>query len=154
MKRQSLSVDLSLLLIFVVTLFIASCATTPESVSQRVPLPNDTKIIPPDQSIPRELAAFSGKWIGAWDGNIDHILVVEKIESPTKVTVIYGVGASPSWGSYQPTVYRIVGQFSGKELVLKSSTGNTVTYEMWKGKLLGAYKYDWKTFQSELKKVE
>lgn len=65
------------------------------------PLPDDLNIVQPDPSLPKELAAFSGKWQGHWynprySGGFDAILIVEKIE-PEKAIVIYCWGDSAEW---------------------------------------------------------
>jgi len=52
-------------------LLLVGCAT--------VPLPADVRIVPPSTEVPKEFAAFSGKWQGVWDQTLDHILVVEEI---------------------------------------------------------------------------
>jgi hypothetical protein len=67
-----------------------------------VPVPNDFKIIPPDSSLPKELALFSGKWKGVWynlqdsSGSLDAVLIVEKIEDKSAV-VVYCWGDSSEW---------------------------------------------------------
>ena len=52
--------------------------TIPESILLRadkvfpasgVPLPERIRIVPPDRRVAPELAAFSGKWFGAWKGD-------------------------------------------------------------------------------------
>ena len=70
----------------VVLMAMAGCAP------RGVPLPNDVKVIPPSSDAPRQAAAFSGKWVGAWDIKLDHVLVVERIEG-NKAHVLYAWGA-------------------------------------------------------------
>ncbi|HKA54711.1 MAG TPA: ABC transporter substrate-binding protein [Candidatus Binatia bacterium] len=78
--------------------------TIPESLLLRadkvfpvsgVPLPDRLRIVPPDRRVAPELAAFSGKWFGAWEGDVqgEHILVVETIDPPHAL-VIYAWGNS------------------------------------------------------------
>jgi hypothetical protein len=43
------------------------------------PVPANLKITAPDSSIPSAIAAFSGKWVGIWDGKLSSALVVQKI---------------------------------------------------------------------------
>ena len=42
-----------------------------------VPLPASLRIVPPDRRVALELAAFSGKWVGTWEGDMqgEHILL-------------------------------------------------------------------------------
>jgi putative tryptophan/tyrosine transport system substrate-binding protein len=67
--------------------------TVPESLLLRadkvfpvsgVPLPTSLRIVPPDRRVAPELTAFSGKWVGTWEGDRtgEHILVVEAIDPP------------------------------------------------------------------------
>lgn len=58
-------------------------------------LPNDIKIIPPSPDLPKNIAAFSGKWVGRWGGGgIEMILVVEEIHD-TWAQVVYSRGNDP-----------------------------------------------------------
>ena len=58
-----------------------------------VPLPESLHIVPPDRRVAPELAVFSGKWFGTWEGDRtgEHILVVEAIDPP-HAQVIYAEG--------------------------------------------------------------
>jgi len=62
-------------------------------ISRNIPLPKNIKIVSPMPNIPIEVAAFSGRWEGTWEGvrPLDSILVVETIE-PEKAKVIYAWG--------------------------------------------------------------
>ena len=70
----------------------------------KVPLPDDIRIVPPGSEVPREQAAFSGKWFGIWGGvdvkhgSREHILIVERIttEAPA-VVAIFAWGPGPRW---------------------------------------------------------
>jgi len=53
-----------------------------------VPLPKDIVIKPPSPELPKEIVAISGKWKGAWDKEVDFILVVTEIDSE-KAEIIY-----------------------------------------------------------------
>jgi hypothetical protein len=66
-----------------------------------VPTPNDFQIVPPDPSLQKELAIFSGKCKGVWynresSGSLDAVLIVEKIEDKNAV-VVYCWGDSSEW---------------------------------------------------------
>jgi putative ABC transport system substrate-binding protein len=72
--------------------------TVPESLLMRadkvfpvsgVPLPVNIRIVPPDRRVASELAAFSGKWFGTWEGDMtgEHFLVVEAIDPPHALVI-------------------------------------------------------------------
>jgi hypothetical protein len=81
-----------LLTILAVLLFTA-CATVQEYAKMEPSLPNDVKIIPPAPDLRKDIAAFSGKWVGSTKGIAiyDMILVVEEIHD-TWAQVINSVG--------------------------------------------------------------
>lgn len=55
-------------------------------------------IVPPGPTVPKELAAFSGKWlVGAWDETLGVTLIVHEI-APPGATVSYEWGTAPSSG--------------------------------------------------------
>lgn len=59
------------------------------------PLPTDVRVVPPEAAVPQQLAAFSGKWSGVWDGILHHILVVEEITPPHAAVIVYAWGTAP-----------------------------------------------------------
>ena len=107
-----------------------------------IPVPDDVRIFPPGAEVPREEAAFSGKWTGEWkgkwrglvDGALPHTLVVEEIrrESPISTTtaiVVFAWGATLQWG-ISPGWYRLRGMFEGGVLRLTLPSGARVTYRI------------------------
>jgi hypothetical protein len=72
---------------------VAGCAEDSLSVP---PMPPDLRVVPPPAGVPPEHARFSGRWVGKWDDQLDHVLIVE-LEVPagaiTEVIAVY------SWGS-------------------------------------------------------
>ena len=79
---------------FLAALLFAGCA-----VAAAVPLPSDVRIVPAAPTVPANLAAFSGKWVGAWatptqvGGRIrrrEHVLIVEEIKGPV-ANVVYAL---------------------------------------------------------------
>ena len=115
---------------------LIGCATTQ---TERIPLPNDVRIIPPSSGIPKEATVFSGKWSGVWDGILKHILVVEEI-NPPEANVIYAWGTAPNWRIYEPNSVRVKGTYADGVLNLSLSNGAKVTYRMLAdGTLDGAY---------------
>jgi hypothetical protein len=94
-------------------------------------LPKDLNIIPPSPSVPLTLAAFTGKWIGMWDGVLDHIFVVEKINDNLEVDAIYSWGVAYQWNINQPGWQRYKGRFEKKTLVLTDDTNKVkITYKL------------------------
>lgn len=97
------------------------------TVESTAPLPENVRVIRPSPKVPKELAAFSGKWTGAWRERLDHILIVEEV-SPPYATIIY------SWGigspRYPPRWRRITGTFYENALHLTLGNGAKVTYRM------------------------
>ena len=92
-------------LVFLMSIWFAlliGCAETPVAQMSPVkdgdkmqiltPLPKNIKIIPPSADIPKEIAAFSGMWQGAWNETLPVVLVVEEI-TLTDIRGIYAVGA-------------------------------------------------------------
>ena len=106
-----------------------------------VPLPPDVRVVPPAAAVPAHLAAFSGKWVGAWvtpplvAGRIerrDHILVVEEIRG-AGAAVVFALGSGLGLGipDTKPVWFRLSGRFVDGELKLPfPPTGGTVTYRM------------------------
>ena len=74
-------------------------------ISRDVPLPPPEKIeiVPPDPSLPPEIAAFSGRWEGIWnESGRKAVIIVEKIDSK-EAQIIHGYGRAraidkPNWG--------------------------------------------------------
>ena len=61
-------------------------------ISKSVPLPKKIQIIQPTGDLPKEIAAFSGRWEGVWEGGaweVKAVLVVEEIFGDS-ARVIYG----------------------------------------------------------------
>ena len=95
-----------------------------------VPLPIDIQIVPPDDRIAPERVSFLGVWAGVWVGSLNHVLVVEKIETD-EARVIYALGPGNDRG-YAYFV-RDTAQFVNRELKVvrpASEGGWTVTYRL------------------------
>ena len=63
---------------------------------KNVPLPREIEIVTPPSDLPPAVAAFSGRWEGVWEGELESILIVEEIDSQ-KAKVIYAWGDAPRW---------------------------------------------------------
>jgi hypothetical protein len=103
-----------------------SGSAMPPSVA---PLPSDVRIVPPVAAVPKQLAAFSGKWSGVWDGILPHVLVVEEITPPHAV-VIYAWGTAPQWQTAQPGWSRVQGEFVEGVLKLSLRRPATAMYRL------------------------
>lgn len=88
----------SWLLVINITLCLTGmlALTVLQSQAAEPPLPNDINIIPPSSDLPKEIGAFSGKWVGEWNNGISSILIIEEINEK-EAKVIYSVGDHPRW---------------------------------------------------------
>lgn len=73
-----------------------------------VPLPAEIAIVPPGDGVAPERAAFSGAWAGVFQGEMNHVLVVEEIGpagapdgAPSSAKVISALGPHPAIGEGQ-----------------------------------------------------
>jgi hypothetical protein len=85
----------SWLLVILAVISLTACATMQSGVKEP-PLPNDINIIPPSPDLPKEISAFSGKWMGIWSYGTNSILVVEEIQD-TWAQVVYSIGDLPTY---------------------------------------------------------
>jgi hypothetical protein len=132
-----------------------------------VPLPKDIVIKPPSPELPKEIAAFSGKWKGKWDGQTDFIVVVTEIDSE-KAEIIYANAENPSRRWAAVCAYETAKVISGEKpkiqfkTTIKFTSGMTVgsmgwyTFEMQKDlkTLKGVVEYPQATFKATLEKIE
>lgn len=108
-------------------------------IASDIKLPDDIVIKTPDQTVPKELAAFSGKWAGSWDKVLNHILIVEEVRQ-TDALVVYATGEAPVWNIHESQWRRVKGEFINGKLVIKFPRRQvTVTYSMKNGELDGIY---------------
>ena len=73
-----------------------------------VPLPDDIAITPLNEGIEQSLAGFLGIWGGVFEGDLNAILIVEKIEADN-ANVIYALGRHPYFG--EGIYRRLTGRF-------------------------------------------
>ena len=94
----------------------------------KVPLLNDIKIVTPDESIPKELAAFSGCWEGKWsDYATETALIVEEINT-TSAKVVYCLGQSSGLYSVQPSCDRFHAEVILDNMQIEFPVGETLLY--------------------------
>ncbi len=83
------------LMAFLFVFGLTFCAVMQSDAQKAPPLPNDINIVPPAPDLPKELAAFSGKWSGTWDyTHVDVIMIVEEIHD-SWAQVVYCNGQTP-----------------------------------------------------------
>jgi hypothetical protein len=71
-------------------------------------MPNDFQIVQPDPSLPKELAAFFGKWEGELGGT-EFFLIVEKINE--KKASLYTFRSGLGWVKYEAIVRKERGNY-------------------------------------------
>jgi putative ABC transport system substrate-binding protein len=83
-----------------------------------VPLPESIRIVPPDRRVAPELAAFSGKWFGTWEGDVkaEAILIIETIDPPHALGIVAWGNGTKGAGTAHPlrvwsNWFRVRGQF-------------------------------------------
>jgi hypothetical protein len=96
----------------------SGCA--PMGIASDVPLV-DRVVEAPGAEVPRELAAFSGRWVGVWtDGRIyrkNMALIVERLIPPDRATGFYACGhALPIANPVCPSSMQISGRLEGDVL--------------------------------------
>jgi len=120
---------------WLVACFLLGC-----SAGEKLMLPPNVHIVIPGPAVPRELAAFSGKWTGTWVGRLqerqrsrDHVLIVEEIRGTT-ANVIFAMGSGFQFEDTpnpMPAWQRVTGRFVDGALRLYfPALGVTVTYRM------------------------
>jgi ABC-type uncharacterized transport system substrate-binding protein len=118
--------------------------TIPESLLLRadkvfpvsgVALPESIRIMPPDRRVAPELATFSGKWFGTWEGDVQagHILIVETIDPPHALVInAWGNGTAGAGTAHpQPVLsnwFRVPGKFVEGTLQVSVPYGATLSY--------------------------
>ena len=102
-----------------------------------VPLPERIRIVPPDRRVAPELAAFSGKWFGTWEGDVklEFILVVEAIDPPHALVIVAWGNGTVGAGTAHPrrvlsNWHRLRGQFVEGTLQVSLPGGGTLSYRL------------------------
>jgi hypothetical protein len=102
-----------------------------------VPLPESLRIVPPDRRVAPELAAFSGKWVGTWEGDRtgELIVVVEAIDPPHARLINAWDNGTVGAGTAHPrrvlsNWFRLRGQFVEGTLQVSLPDGRTLSYRL------------------------
>lgn len=100
-------------------LIVAFCiAATRSTLSlAQTALPEDISIVPPSTTVTPDVAAFSGAWLGSWDGELPGALIVEQVHSNGTAQVIYSWGDLPN--QFKTGWSRETAQISGGKLQLQ-----------------------------------
>ena len=130
MKKLGLIMSVMLL---VLTLTVpVSFAWKETEISKSVPLPPRTQIVPPAADLPKDIAAWSGRWEGIWEeSNVMVILIVEEITAK-KMKVIYATGPSQRniRGQYSRLNAKVVAGGKKIEIYFPGSYPLTIVFEM------------------------
>jgi hypothetical protein len=110
---------------------VVGCAADP--FSPTAPLPSDLRVVPPPSGVSAEHARYSGRWVGKWDEQLEHVLIVE-LEVPsgatTEVIAVYSWG-SGTLGVGLPGWSRVRGRIENGALMLDlTRVQATVVYTM------------------------
>ena len=75
---------------------IASKVRADDRLIGGVPLPSGVKVQPVPVGASSSLKAFSGAWIGSWNGSLRHVLVVEAVNLNQTAQVLYAIADAPA----------------------------------------------------------
>ncbi len=107
--------------VFLAVLTVCGSAVAAARVSAP-PLPPDLKVTPPDSSLSKDIAGFSGTWVGSWGATLDSTLVVEKVDS-SSASIVYSWGVASRWGVSNPGFTRVKATI-GSDGLLRATLGN------------------------------
>ena len=96
--------------------------------SQNILLPKEIVIKAPSSELPKEIAAFSGKWKGSWRRVMDIIIVVTEIDQE-KAEIIYAYPDTSVWnlgGRYIYETGKVIPGEKSKIQFRVSSGGTTL----------------------------
>ncbi len=111
--------------------YTQSFAELMKEMAMEIVLPEDIQITAPSSEMEPWQSRFAGKWFGVNDGILDHMLVVEKMQSSQDITGIYAWGVAYQWGISSPGWMRLQGHFSGRNLILNQEGSSIViTYTL------------------------
>ena len=108
-------------------LLVARPLSAADRLVDGVPLPGDAKVATVVETDPAELRQWAGVWVGAWDGTLKHVLLVESVTADGLARVVYAFGDNPwlgirrGWSRHEATL-------SGGRLTI-SEAGFSATYD-------------------------
>src|SRR5262249_42217458 len=98
-------------------------AASADMLVDGVPIPSDASV--KACGVPENLERFSGAWVGAWGGQLRHVLVVEYVMADGSANVVYAVGENPA-ANVRPQWHRLNATIVGNTL----RVGRFATYEL------------------------
>ncbi|MCK1392598.1 alpha/beta hydrolase [Bradyrhizobium sp. 1] len=102
--------------------FASSATEDADFVIDGVPLPADARLAFVLQSGTDVQRRFSGVWTGAWNGEIKHILLVERIDEDGAASIVYALGDDFHTG-LRANWRRLDATVSGRTLTVKVPGG-------------------------------
>jgi hypothetical protein len=118
-------------LVLVLLMFGSVFGWRETEISKSVPLPKKIQIIQPTGDLPKEIAAFSGRWEGEWEEGARQsksVLIVEEINA-AKAKVIYGwSGYGNVRADYSPFTAKVIPGIKPK--IEFSSPSRDFSFEM------------------------
>jgi hypothetical protein len=86
--------------VVLVVLVVVSNLILKPALAGDIPLPDEINIVAPEPDLAKEIAAFSGKWKGIWNGvGLEAMLIVEEInDERAKVIYAWGEGSRDKKG--------------------------------------------------------
>ena len=93
---------------------VLALGCAPMRIASDVPL-QDRPVQPPGAEVPKELAAFSGRWVGVWTDGRNYrknmALIVERLIPPDRAIGFYGCGhALPIPNPVCPSSFEVSGR--------------------------------------------
>lgn len=106
----------------------ARIAAGADLLIDRVPLPSDASVAFVPKSGTDLQRRWSGVWVGAWNGALKHILLVERVGEDGAAGIVYAEADNP-YTRVQARWWRLDAVVSGHTLTLMGQ-GFTATYDM------------------------
>jgi hypothetical protein len=128
---------------------VLASACTPMRIGSDVPLA-DRPVQPPGAEVPKELAAFSGRWVGVWTDGRNYrknmVLIIERLVPPDRATGFYGCGhALPKPNPVCPSSMPVSGQLQDGILKISYPAIQAEGQYRVNGELLEGQMVDWKS---------
>jgi dienelactone hydrolase len=115
-------------LAFIVFMLTVTSRAAADSLVDGVPLPEDARVATVADTDPAEIRQWAGVWVGAWDGNLKHILLVESVRADGSARVVYAIGDNP-WFGIKREWSRHDATLSGRRLTI-SEARFSATYDL------------------------
>ena len=113
--------------IFCLMVLVFSLITFGTIAKAKVPLPDDIEIVAAPAEATELVKKFVGAWTGLWDGQLDSILVVEKVDlQEKKAYVIYAWDSS---GQMRGGYFRYIADLNLKQDELQIKFGDKAKFK-------------------------